>query len=87
MHRRAGELRDVGGRADVVGVEVRDEDAADLRAVERRRPDLLRVGKPDPGVDERPAVLAGQQVRVHVPGPGRQRRRDPANAERELHPG
>ena len=85
VHRRPRQLRDVGGGADVVGMEVRDEDAGDLGPVERGRPHLLRIGEADPGVDERPAVVARKQVRVDVPRPGRQRRRDPADPVRELH--
>ena len=47
VDRRAGQLGDVGGRADVVGVEVGDEDPRHLGAVERRGPDLLarRAGR------------------------------------------
>ena len=83
---RAGQLVEVGRRPDVVGMEVRDEDRRDAtaRLLELERPGLLRVGEPDPGVDERPAVLAGQQVRVHVPRPRRQRQRDAANPVAEL---
>ena len=50
------------------------------------RPDLLRVGQADPGVDERPAVVARQQVRVDVPGPRRQRQRDRGGSRRRLAP-
>ena len=44
VHGSLRQLGDVGGRADVVGMEVRDDDPDDLGAVERRRPDLLGVG-------------------------------------------
>ena len=83
---RAGELVEIGGRTDVVGVEVRDEDGRDTPAclLELRRPRLLRVGQADAGVDERPAVLAGQEVRVDVPRPSRQRQRDAADPVAEL---
>ena len=52
---------DVGGRADVVGMEVRDEDPRDGagQPVELRRPALARVREPEARVDHRPAVVAG----------------------------
>ena len=39
-------------------------------AVELGRPALPRVGEPEARVDDRPAVVAGQEVRVHVPRAG-----------------
>ena len=44
---RAGQLVEIRRRADVIGVEVRDEDGRDTpsRLLELRRPGLLRVGK------------------------------------------
>ena len=86
MHRSAGQLGDVGSRADVIRMEVGDEDAHDLDAVQLSSPPLGHVGEADTGVDERPAVGAGQQVGVDVPRAGRQRARDAANAAREVHP-
>jgi hypothetical protein len=83
---RAGHRRDVGGRADVVGVEVGDQDAHD-RPVQRRElggPALLCIGQADPGVDERPPVAPWEQVGVHVAGPRRQRAGDAANPSGQL---
>src|SRR5688572_9669983 len=88
---RAGDAGHVRGRTDVVRVEVRDEDAGYLgaEAVERARPALLRVRQADARVDERVAVRAREEVRVHVARPRRQRARDAADAagklERLLH--
>ena len=69
---RARQRGHVGGRADVVGVEVRDEDARDAPGRRPARPPSAprRPGRPMPGVDERPAVVAragGRRAR----GPGR----------------
>jgi len=85
-NRRAGQLVEIRGRPDVVGMEVRDEDRRDATTGlgERRRPGLLRLGQPDPGVDERPPVLAGKEIRVHVPWTRRQRQRDAADSAVEL---
>ena len=58
VDRRAGELGDVGCGSHVIRVEVGDEDPRDLGSVEGCLPDVLRVRQPDPGVDERPAVVA-----------------------------
>jgi DNA repair photolyase len=85
----AGQLGEIGGGTDVVGVEVGDEDRRD-RAVELRelgRPALAGVRRSDPGVDERPAVVSREEVGMDVPGPRRQRRSNPANpAGKLLHP-
>ena len=86
VHGCAGEGVEVGRRADVVGVEVGHDDARH-RPVDRGElglPPLRRVGEPETGVDDRPAVRAGNEVAVHVPRPCRQRHRHAANAEREL---
>ena len=82
----ARQLVEIGGCADVVGVEVRDEHRRDApaRLAELGRPRLLRVGKTHARVDERPAVVAGQEVRVDVPGSCRQRQRDAADPVAEL---
>jgi hypothetical protein len=85
-NRRAGQLGEIAGGADMVGMEVGDDDPGDPpgQPVELVRPPFLRVGEPEPGVDECPAVVAGQQVRVDVPGPRRQRERDPPDASLQL---
>ena len=59
-HRRAGELGDVAGGADVIRVEVGDEDPGDRpgEPVELGGPPVARVGEAEAGVHERPAVLA-----------------------------
>jgi hypothetical protein len=83
----ARQLGEVGRRADVVRVEVRDDDPPHRGAVqgrELRGPALPRVGEPEARVDHRPAVVAGQDVRVDVAGPVRQRQRDAADAAGEL---
>jgi hypothetical protein len=80
------QLVEVGGRAHVVRVEVRDEDRRDgpagLRQLERPR--RLRVRKPDARVDERPAFVARQEVGVDVPRPRRERQRDTADPIAQL---
>jgi hypothetical protein len=84
---RSGQLRQVGSRADVVGVEVRDDDPADRRAVQRSElgsPAVARVGEPEPRVDDRPAALAREEVRVHVSRPVRERERHAPNPAVEL---
>jgi hypothetical protein len=75
---RPGERRKVGRRADVVGMEVGDHDPRDRPAGARElgAPALGRVGQPEPRVHDRPSVLAGKQVGVHVPRPRRERERD-----------
>ena len=55
-------------------MEVGDEDPGDLGAVEAACQTVLRVRQPDPRVDEGPAVVAREQVRVDVARTGRQRR-------------
>ena len=45
---RAGQLRDVRSRSDVVGMEVRDEDPLDLGAVECGRQTSCASGRPIP---------------------------------------
>jgi DNA repair photolyase len=72
----------VGGRADLVRMEMRDEHARDAPSgsLELRPPELLRIGQAGPAVDDRPALLAGEEVGVHVPGTRRQRQRDLAHA-------
>src|SRR5919108_5240832 len=52
-------------------MEVRDEDArhGPSRTLELAPPELLCVRQPDPRVDERPAVVAWEQVGVDVPRP------------------
>ncbi len=59
---RTRQLVQIGGRPDVVGVEVRHEDAGDApsRLLELGRPALLRIGEADSRVDE-----------VHPSSPGR----------------
>ena len=83
---RTGQLVQVGGCTDMVGMEVRDEDRRDAPTGfgEGCRPGLLCVGQADAGVDERPPGLAGQQIRVHVPRPSGQRQRDAADPVAEL---
>ena len=86
---RAGQLGEVLRGAHVVWMEVRDDDPGHgaRKLVELRRPALLRVGEAEPGVDERPTVVAGQEVRVDVPRTRRQRERDAPDASRQLvHP-
>jgi hypothetical protein len=77
--RRTRELRDVPGPADVVGVEVRDHDPhhGAVELGEGRRPVRLGVVHPEAGVDERPAVLAAQEVAVHVVDSEREPEGDP----------
>ena len=85
--RRARQLVEVGGGADVVGVEVRHEDRRDAARRPARAPsaqDGLRVGEADARVDERPAVVAGEEIRVHVTRPSRQRQRHAADPVVEL---
>src|SRR5437867_468295 len=55
------QLVQVRGGADVVGMEVRNEDARNPSAcgVELRAPELLHVGEADTGVDDRPAIVSG----------------------------
>jgi hypothetical protein len=86
VDRCAGELVEIGGGPDVVGMEVRDEDAGNRAAglVQLRSPELLRLRKAHTGVHDRPAVLAREEVRVHVPGPHRQRQRNLADPTRKL---
>ena len=86
VHGRARQLVEIGCRADVVGVEVRDEDRRDLAArfVELRAPGVLRVGSADSGVDDDPAVVSRQQVRMHVAGTRWQRQGDPPDPGVEL---
>ncbi len=85
-HRRAGELGHVAGGADMIRVEVGDEDPGDPagKPVELRGPPVPRVGEPEAGVHERPAVLAREQIGVDVSRPRRQRERDAHDAAGEL---
>lgn len=86
---RSGQLVKIGRRPDVVWVEVGDEDGSDApaRGLERFSPDLLRVRESHPRVDEGPAVLAREEIRVHVPRPCRERQRDPPYSTVQLvHP-
>ena len=85
-HRRAGELGEVAGGADVIRVEVGDEDPGDRpgEPLELGGPPVARVGEAETGVHERPAVVPGQQVGVDVPRPRRQRERDAPDAAGEL---
>ena len=78
---RPGQLVEVGSGPDVVGMEVRHEDAghSPTRLLELGRPGLLGVGQADTRVDDGPPVVAGQEVRVHVARPRRQRQRDLAD--------
>ena len=56
-----------------------------VERVELGLPALLRVGQPEPGVDEQPAVVAGDEIGVDVPGPHRQRQRHAPNPGGKLH--
>jgi len=83
----AGQLGKIRRRADVVRVKVGDHDPSDGLAVEGgelARPSFASVGQAEPGVDRRPAVVAGQEVRVDVARPVRERKRDPADSALEL---
>ena len=65
-------------------MEVRDHQALDVEPAELLGPALAGVGQAEARVDERPAVVAGQQACVHVPRPRRQQQRDPADPIDEL---
>jgi hypothetical protein len=77
MNGRTGELRKDGRAADVVGMEVRDDDSLD-RSVEpdkRFAPAVGRVVDPEARVDDRPAVRPPQPVAMDVIDAERQRER------------
>src|SRR4051812_3138008 len=86
QHRRARRGRGRLGAPDVVGVEVRDDDAVDGRVELREElaPVLLGAGERNRGVDERPAVLAAQQVAVDMPGAHGERGRESEDAGLDL---
>ena len=71
-HLGARQVADIRGGAHVVGVHVGDHDPPHLEARELLGPALFRIREPEPGVDERPAVLALEQVRVDMSRPARQ---------------
>ncbi len=73
----------------MVRVEVRDDDTPDVAGepLELPGPAPPRIRQPEARVDDRPALVPGQEVRVDVPRPRRQRERDAPNAPGELvHP-
>jgi hypothetical protein len=75
MNRGAGQSREVGGRADMVRVEVGDDDALHRVAqlVQHPRPALPRVGEAESRVhDDPPAARGRKEVAVHVIDPQRQ---------------
>ena len=80
----ARQLRDVCRGAHVVGMEVRDHHPLDVEPAELLGPALTGVRQAEAGVDQRPAVVARQQVRMHVPRPRGQRQRDAADPIDEL---
>jgi hypothetical protein len=87
QHRCTGEGRKRCSSADVVGMEVCDDNPRDLQSVRSQYglPAPTRVGKPEPGVDDRPrAVVAPQRVAVDVVDSERKRERDPNDAVVEL---
>ncbi len=81
--RPRGERRSLGA-ADVIGVHVGDEDPDD-RPVDLGE-DVLpgRLDQPEARVDERPAVVAAQEVAVDVLRPARQRERQPQDPRLDL---
>ena len=78
VHGGAGQARDDRGAAHMIGMEVRDDDPVGRPGLgEHPGPLLLGAGKPETGVDEhRRAVVRGDEVRVHVVDPERERERD-----------
>ena len=81
---RTGRGRGRLGAADVVGVHVRDEDPHDRRveAGGDLRPRGLRQA--EARVDERPAVVAAEEVAVDVARAGRQRQRQAEDPRLQL---
>ena len=76
-------------RSDVVGVEVRDHDAAHLRVAEQRerlRQRLPVSGVPRPQSIERPALGILDRVAVHVVERPGKRQRDAVHAAAEIRP-
>ena len=73
----ARRLAGLGGAADVVGVEVRDEDPRDPQLLRERREGLVAVREREARVHERPAVVALEQVAVDVLRAERERPRQP----------
>ena len=78
VHGSAGQARHDRGTAHMIGMEVRDDDpVGHSRLREYARPLLLGAGQPEAGVDEhRRAVVRGDEIRVHVVDPERERERD-----------
>ncbi len=58
-------------------MEVRDHDSGHVQLVRDRGEDLVRLGQREARVDERPAVVALEQVAVDVARTHRQRQRQP----------
>src|SRR6188472_2158968 len=83
---RPRELDEVRRRSDVVRVEVGDDDLRDRagKPCQLARPPLLGIRQAEPGVDDRPAVVARQEIRVDVPRARRQRQRHTADPSVEL---
>jgi hypothetical protein len=84
---RSGQARDDRRRADVIGMEVGDDDAVrHPRLREDRRPVLLRPGQPEARVDQRRAAVVGRhEIRVDVVDAERQREGDTRDAVVERH--
>jgi hypothetical protein len=75
MNRSARQGGEVCGRADMVRVEVGDDDALHrvVQLVEHPRPALACVGEAEPRVhDDPPAAREGKEVAVHVIDPQRE---------------
>ncbi len=82
-HLSAGDAARDLSAPDMVGMEVRDQDALD-RPVQLGDKQLLQAGQAEAGVDEQPAGLALDDVAVDVPRRKRERDREPADAWGDL---
>ena len=83
----AGECDERRARADVVGMEVRDHDAAHLRLpelLERVAPRTLRLRRSEAAVDQRPALRILDRVAVDVIERPRQRVGDAVDAPTQI---
>ncbi len=88
QQRQREPLAQPAGEADVVGMEVRDDQAGQgpsrQRAVDQRVPDFARGVVADAGVQDGPAVAVVDQVDVDVVEPEGQRNARPQDAGRDL---
>jgi hypothetical protein len=72
------------GPADVIRMEMGDDDPRDREPPRKLDVELRGLREGEAGVDERPAVGALEEVAVDVPRPRRKRQRQPLDAVGDL---